>query len=166
MKRRFIVDASKKIKCNSFDGLDERFDFDLDDEFEIYLNTVAEPVPCYVVSSDVFGDGAGMVYVVAVAVPTEKAHWQIKEDIERNLDKHMELEVDGSDYTSSVEENTEYDYPLPSTIPEGYEVYLYDVVVVPYQNISPYGDYGIDYGTEEYFDHITKGTPWPPEYED
>jgi len=162
MKRKFRVDASKKIQAAS---LDERFAFELDDEFEIYLNTVAEPIPCYVVSSDVWGDGAGMVYVVAVAVPTEKAHWQITDDIERNLDTYIQREVDGSDYTASVEENPGYSYDIPSSVSDGYEVYLYDVVVVPYQNISPWGEYGIDYGTEEYLDHVTKGTPFPPQYE-
>ena len=154
MKRKFTVDASKKIEAaktpiSLFPELDERFSFDLDDEFEIYLNTVADPVSCYVVSSDVFGKGAGMTYVVAVAVPLEKTHWQIRDDIERNLGKHMEIEVEGSDYTSIVEETPEdYTYNLPNNAPNDCEVYFYDVTVVPYQNISPYGEYGIDFGVD------------------
>lgn len=159
------VESTKSVTASA--ELDDRFDFLLDPEFEIYLNTLAKPVPCYVVSSDVFGDGAGMSYVVAVAVPSDKAHWQIRDDIERNLSKHMEIEVDGSDYTASVEETPDgYTYGLPSSVPEDCEVYFYDVVVVSYQNIDPYGEYGIDFGTKEYTDHLTEGTPWPPEYED
>jgi hypothetical protein len=56
-------------------------------------------------------------------------------------------------------------YDVPDEVSQNSELYVYDVCVVPYQNISGWGDYGIDYGTEEYTDHILKGTPWPPEYD-
>lgn len=176
MKRHFRVDASKKIESkqsspalhSAFDGLDDRFSFELDDEFEIYLDTLAEAVKCYVTDSRVFGDGSGVSYEVAVAVPDGKAHWQIKDDIERNLERYIQEQVDGSDYTGWVEdsETTGTTYDVADDVLENNKIYMFDVCVVPYQNISPWGDYGIDFGTEEYFDHVTKGTPWPPKYED
>lgn len=154
---------------SAFDGLDGRFSFDLDDEFEIYLDTLAKPIRCYTTDSMVFGDGAGLTYSVAVAVPREDIHWQIQEDIERNLEKYIKEQTAGTDYTGWVED-MELGMPDQSDIADDVfdncEIYVYDVCVIPYQNISPWGDYGIDYGTEEYLDHVTKGTPWPPEYED
>ena len=116
----------------------------------------------------VFGDGAGICYTVAVAVPREDTHWQIREDIERNLEKYIKEQTEGSDYTGWVEDNetTGTIYDIADDVFQNCEIYVYDVCVVPYQNISPYGDYGIDFGTEEYMDHLTKGTPWPPVYEE
>lgn len=175
MKRHFRVDASKKLEAtksspalhSAFDGLDDRFTFELDDEFEIYLDTLAQPVSCYTTDSMVFGDGAGICYTVAVAVPRDNAHWQIKEDIERNLERYIKEQVDGSDYTGWVENNDTVGtvYDIADEVLDNCEIYVYDICVVPYKNISPWGDYGIDYGTEEYFDHVTKGTPFPPEAE-
>lgn len=167
--KKYIKSAKSSPSMHSaFDGLDDRFAFELDDEFEIYLDTLAKPVSCYTTDSMVFGDGAGLVYSVAVAVPKEDTHWQIREDIERNLEKYINEETDGSDYTGWVETpdigGTTYD--IADEVLNDCEVYMYDVCVIPYQNISPYGDYGIDFGTEEYMDHLTKGTPWPPEYDD
>ena len=158
MKRRLSVDASKKIQGGksspdlhkAFDGLDSRFDFDLDDEFEIYLDTLAKYVSCYVTDSMVFGDGAGIVYTVTVAVPNEDAHWQITDDIERNLDSYIQEQTQGSDYTGWVEGNevsgTTYD--IADEVFENCKIYVYDICVVPYQNVSPYGEYGIDAGVE------------------
>ena len=54
----------KSVKAGSnelhhyFDDLDDRFSFDLDDEFEIYVGN--ELTPCYVVDTYVFGNGAGL----------------------------------------------------------------------------------------------------------
>lgn len=175
MKRHFRVDASKKIKASkssssmhsAFDGLDGRFSFELDDEFEIGLDTTTSQIRCYTIDSMVFGDGAGVVYTVAVAVPTEAAHWQIREDIERNLERYIKDQTDGTDYTGWVEDNETADatYDIADDVLADCKVYVYDVCVVPYQNISPWGEYGIDFGTEAYLDHVTKGTPFPPEYE-
>lgn len=168
MKRKFRVDASKKIKASRLPSsllsdLDDRFTFDLDDEFEIYLDTTTATINCYVIESEVFGAGAGVRYTVAVAIPDEDAHWQIREDIERNLERYITEQTDGSDYTGWVESNdfkgTVYD--IPDEVFDACKIYVYDVVVVAYQNIGPDGEYGIDYGTEDYLDHITKGTPFP-----
>ena len=173
MKRRFRVDASKKIKASRIpshmlEGIDDRFDFDLDDEFEIGLDTALGYMPCYVEDVKTIGDGAGVEYTVVVAIPRDEDHWQMKEDIDRNLNRYIHDLVDGSDYTGDaiVTESHVFSYDVPDDISENSQLYRAIITVVPYQNISPYGDYGIDYGTEEYFDHITKGTPWPPEYED
>lgn len=156
MKRRFRVDASKKVEAKkqplglhvAFDDLDDRFAFELDDEFEIYLDTLAKPISCYVTDSTVFGSGAGVSYSVAVAVPREDVHWQIKADIERNLERYIQEQTEGSDYTGWVEDNetegTVYD--IADGVLENCEVYVYDVCVVPFQNIGPDGSYGIDYG--------------------
>ena len=159
MKRKFTVDASKKIDArksspalhSAFDGLDSRFTFDLDDEFTIYLDTTTAPINCYTIESLVFGDGAGITYTVAVAIPDEDAHWQIKEDIERNLDKYVQEQVDGSDYTGWVEDNetTDTTYDIPDEVFDNCKIYVYDICIVPYQNVSPYGDYGIDAGLGE-----------------
>lgn len=146
------INASKSSPDlhKAFDGLDGRFDFDLDDEFEIYLDTLATYVNCYVTDSMVFGDGAGIVYTVAVAVPNEDAHWQIQSDIERNLDSYLQEQINGSDYTGWVEDNETSGtiYDIADEVFENCKIYVYDICVVPYQNVSPYGDYGIDAGIE------------------
>lgn len=160
MARKFRVDASKKITAAR---LDDRFSFDLDDEFEIYLDTsLAKPV-CRVDDSEIIGNGAGKMYDIIISLPSDEAHWQIKEDIERNLDRYIQEQVEGSDYMGMVvsveDDGWDMDY-------DDNRAYLAKVEIVPYQNVSPWGDYGIDYGTEEYLDHVTKGTPFPVEYED
>ena len=172
MKRKFRVDASKKVEASRLPNsmlpdLDGRFSFDLDDEFNIYLDTTTADINCYVIESEVFGDGAGVRYTVAVAIPQDDAHWQIKEDIERNLDRYIKEQTDGSDYTGWVENNDTIGtvYDIPDDVFDSCKIYVYDICVVPYQNISPWGEYGIDYGTEEYLDHVTKGTKFPPDYE-
>jgi len=162
MARKFRVDASKKITTaksspalhSAFDGLDGRFDFDLDDDFEIYLDTLAKSISCYTIDSTVFGNGAGICYSVAVAVPKEDAHWQIRDDIERNLTRYIEDQTKGSDYTGWVEDNESIGtvYDIADDVFENCEIYVYDICVVPYQNISPYGEYGIDYGIADYED--------------
>lgn len=163
------VEAAKSSPSlhSTFDGLDDRFNFDLDDEFQIYLDTTTADVVCYTVDSTVFGDGAGLSYTVVVAVPDEVAHWQIADDIYRNLERYITEETEGSDYTGWVEdaEDTEALYEVPEEVADTCKLYVFEVCVVPYQNIGPNGEYGIDYGTEEYLDHITKDAPWPPEYE-
>lgn len=176
MKRHFRVDASKKIQSakstsglhQAFDGLDDRFTFDLDDEFEIYVRN--DSVTCYTIDSRVFGDGAGLSYIVAIPIG-EKDFWDIDRFIQKGLEEYLSGELDGSDYTYGVNEISKdpmFDVDssdIPANV-DTYNLYFADVEVVPYQNISPWGDYGIDFGTEEYLDHVTKGTPWPPKYED
>lgn len=124
--------------------LDERYSFNLDDEFEIYLDTLAEYVPCYVTESDVLSNGAGVVYNVIVAVPRNQTHWQIADDITRNLKRYINEQTDGSDYTGIVEEAEAYEIFDPAL--DSSEIYGYDVTIVPLQNIGPYGDFGIDAG--------------------
>lgn len=158
MTRKFRVDASKKVEAKkqplglhvAFDDLDDRFAFELDDEFEIYLDTLADRVSCYTLDSSVFGDGSGVCYSVAVAVPREKVHWQIQQDIERNLERYIQEQTEGSDYTGWVEDNETVGttYNIADEVLDNCEVYVYDVCVIPYQNIGPDGSYGIDYGVE------------------
>lgn len=165
----FIGDSSNSIESTTSvkasAELDERFSFELDPEFEIYLDTLAKPINCYLIESEVFEGGAGMRYTVAVAVPSEDVHWQIKDDIERNLEKYIKEQTDGSDYTGWVETSDFKDttYDIPDEVFDDCIAYAYDICVVAYQNISPWGEYGIDYGTEDYLDHVTKGTPFPRE---
>ena len=174
IKQNQEVDAAKSAPSlhSTFDGLDDRFSFDLDDEFQIYLDTTTAEIVCYTFDSHVFGNGAGLVYDVAVAVPEDVAHWDIQRDIERNLERYIQEETDGTDYTGWVEDyditdsGVSADYTLPEDVTDTCKIYVYSICVIPYQNIGPDGEYGIDYGTEEYLDHITKGTPFPPEYED
>ena len=161
MKRHFRVDASKKIESKqsspalhiAFDDLDGRFDFELDDEFEIYLDTLAKSISCYVIESNVFGNGAGVSYTVAVAVPTEDTHWQIQDDIERNLERYIKEQTDGSDYTGWIED-TDFNgtvYDIPDDVFDSCTIYVYDICVAPYQNIDSYGEYGIDAGYDTEF---------------
>ena len=147
--------------------LDERFDFLLDPEFEIYVGN--DRVTCYYLHFDTIGNGAGESYQIVIPIG-DRDHWQMTEWIERGLDEYFAEQCDGSDYTYNIvsvkKDDTSY---MWSRIPTGvapHNLYVAEVEVVPYQNISPYGDYGIDFGTEEYMDHLTKGTPWPPEYKD
>ena len=156
MKRFIRHSAIKATKSSpalhsAFDGLDDRFDFDLADEFEIYLDTTTAVIKCFTVDSAVFGDGAGLTYDVVVAVPSEEAHWQITQDIERNLDRYIQQQTNGSDYTGWVEEPTwDVDtYSIPDEVADTCKLYTYAICVTPLVNIGPYGEYGIDAGLEE-----------------
>ena len=153
MKRTFRVDASKKVEAaktpiTSFPDLDDRFTFDLDDEFELGLDTARGYMPCYIEESNTIGNGAGVEYTIIVAVPDEEDHWQIAEDIDRNLSRYIEELTDGSDYTGSAEvtDKHTYSYDVPDDVAENSQLYRAKITVVPYQNISPYGEYGIDFG--------------------
>ena len=79
----------------AFDGLDDRFDFDLDDEFEIYVG--ATPTMCYTTDSIVFGDGEGLSYTVVTPI-LEGDHWQMDDWVQRGLDEYFKDQTDGSDY--------------------------------------------------------------------
>lgn len=129
-----------------FDDLDERFDFDLEDEFEIYLG--ADIVPCYVVDSTVFGNGAGLSYTIAIPVG-EKDHWQMDEWVERGLEEYFADRTDGSDYTFGINaiEKDDYVYGLPNDV-DNYNTYVAEVEVVPFDNIG-FDDYGINAGVNE-----------------
>lgn len=154
MSKKTTIKAAKSSPSlhSTFDGLDDRFSFDLDDEFEIYLDTTTAEIKCFTVDSKVFGNGAGLTYDVVVAVPNEDAHWQITQDIERNLDRYIQEQTDGSDYTGWVEEPMwEVDtYSIPDEISDTCRLYTYAICVIPHQNIGPYGEYGIDAGIEDY----------------
>ena len=154
------VDASTYVESSksspslhsAFDGLDERFSFDLDDEFEIYVRN--ELVPCYAIDSYVFGNGAGIGYTIAIPIG-ENDFWDIDRFIQRGLEEYFNEQTSGSDYTYGINEiskspNTfEVDISdIPSDV-DTYNLYFAQVDVVPYQNISPYGEYGIDAGYEE-----------------
>lgn len=158
--KRYI---KKSAEVKAVAELDARFDFDLDDTFEIYLGN--DRVTCYVVDDYILGGGAGVAYVIVIPVG-DKDHWQMGEWIERGLDEFFTEQTDGSDYTYAIsgditKESSAYTM-LPADV-DDYNTYMALVEVVPYQNIGPDGEYGIDYGTEDYLDHITKGTPFPRE---
>jgi len=159
MKRRFRVDASKKIKGakstpslhHAFDGLDDRFSFDLADEFDIYVRN--DMITCYTIDSKVFGNGAGLSYIVAIPIG-EGDFWDIDRFIQRGLEEYLSEQLDGSDYTYGVNEISKdpmFDVDtadIPANV-DTYNLYFADVEVVPFQNISPYGEYGIDAGYGE-----------------
>lgn len=159
MKRHFRVDASKKVEAaksspalhQAFDGLDERFTFDLADEFEIYVRN--DSVTCYTIDSHVFGDGAGLSYTVAIPIG-EGDFWDIDGFIQRGLEEYLDEQLNGSDYTYGINEISKdpgFDVDasdIPANV-DTYNLYFADVEVVPYQNTSPYGEYGIDAGVTE-----------------
>ena len=158
MKRKFTVDASKKVKAaksspslhQAFDGLDDRFSFELDDEFEIYVRN--DSVTCYTIDSRVFGDGAGLCYIVAIPIG-EGDFWDITRFIQRGLEEYLNEQLNGSDYTYGVNEISKdpgFDVDtsdIPANV-DTYNLYFADVEVVPYQNIGPDGEYGIDAGVD------------------
>ena len=132
-----------------FDDLDDRFSFDLDDEFQIYVRS--DLVTCYVIDTTVFGNGAGLSYTIAIPVG-EKDFWQMDKWIERGLNEFFDDQTEGSDYTFGISDiDTTWSgttIPLPDGV-DDYNTYVAEVEVVPYQNIGPYGDYGIDAGVLE-----------------
>lgn len=156
MKRYIRVDASKKIESaksspslhQAFDGLDDRFVFDLDDEFEIYVGN--DRVTCYRVEDEIIDGGAGMKYTITLNVG-DNNHWQINEWIERGLDEYFTSLCDGSDYTFEIgliKQDGYYAHFFPEIeiLTDMYGLYVADVYVIPYQNIDSYGEYGIDAG--------------------
>ena len=160
------IRQNKKVVASE---LDDRFAFDLnEEELEFWLDTTTEHAQIFIEDEEVVGDGAGIKYTVAIAVPRDVDHWQMKEDIARNLERHVTDMVDGTDYCGMTEvtDSHVYSYDVPDDIADNCVLYRATIEIVPYQNISPWGDMGIDYGTEEYLDSVTKGTPWPPVYED
>lgn len=160
---------SKKTSIKASAELDERFSFNLlDEDLEFGLDTTTAYARIFLEEEKVIGDGAGLEYTVVVAIPHDEDHWQMKDDIQRNLDRSVQEMVDGSDYCgmTQVTESHVYSYAVPDDIEDNCVLYRATIEIVPYQNISPWGDYGIDYGTEEYFDHVVNDAPWPPVYED
>ena len=148
------IDAAKSAPGlhQAFDDLDERFTYDLDDEFEIYVRN--DIVPCYAIDSHVFGDGAGIGYTIAIPIG-EKDFWDIDRFIQKGLEEYFTEQLSGSDYTWGINEISkdpttfEVEFSdVPSNV-DTYNLYFAQVDVVPYQNIGPYGDYGIDFGVEE-----------------
>ena len=122
-----------------FDDLDERFAFDLDDEFEIYVGN--KLVPCKVVDSKVFNNGEGLTYTIVTAIDGDDAHWQMDDWVQRGLDEFFREETDGSDYAYGLWETTDElydngDYPENG---ENTRWYVTDVDVYPV--ISDYDEY-------------------------
>ena len=97
IKHNTKVESAKSTPAlhKAFDGLDDRFDFDLDDEFEIYVG--ATPTMCYTTDSMVFGDGEGLSYTVVTPI-LEGDHWQMDDWVQRGLDEYFKYQTDGSDY--------------------------------------------------------------------
>ena len=159
------IELSKSVKASA--ELDERFSFDLNtEELEFWLDTTTADAKIFIEDEEIVGEGAGIKYTVVIAVPTQEDHWQMKEDIARNLERHITEMVDGTDYCGMTDVTESHVYPqygIPDDVAENSVFYRATIEIIPYQNISPWGEYGIDYGTEEYLDHVTKGTPFPRE---
>ena len=151
--KKYIKSAKSTPSMHSaFDGLDDRFAYDLADEFEIYVRN--DIVPCYAIDSYVFGGGAGLGYTIAIPIG-EKDFWDIDRFIQKGLEEYFTEQLDGSDYTWGIDEiskdPTTFEVEssdIPSNV-DTYKLYFAQVDVVPYQNIGPYGNYGIDSGVEE-----------------
>ena len=146
------VECSSKVLCS--DELDDRFDFSFDDiEPEFWLKTTAEDAKIYLEDEHVIGNGAGMEYDVVIAIPRSEDHWQMEADIQENLDRHVREIVDGTDYYGSAVVDESNYYPKYANIPDDvYEnsvFYSAIIEIVPYDNISPYGEFGIDFGVED-----------------
>lgn len=164
MKR--YIKHNETVKASA--ELDDRFDFDLSEhDLTFWLKTTTADAQTFIEDSKVIGDGAGIEYTVVIAIPESEDHWQMKDDIADNLDRCIQEIVDGTDYCGmvNVTESHVYSYCVPDDIADTCRLYRATIEIVPYQNISPWGEYGIDYGTEDYLDHVTKGTPFPRDYE-
>ena len=123
MKRHFRVDASKKITATE---LDDRFAFDLkDEELEFWLKTTTASAKIFIEDEEVIGDGAGILYTVVIAVPQDEDHWQMKDDIAQNLERHINEMVDGTDYCGMTEvtESHVYSYDIPDDIADSCVLY-------------------------------------------
>lgn len=144
--RKSKVNAAKSTPAlhSAFDGLDDRFDFDLDDEFEIYVGNAL--TPCYTVDSTVFGNGAGLSYTIVTPI-IDGDHWQMDDWVQRGLDEYFKDLCTGSDYTYGLGA-TERELYAPDGVPDidAQAYYVTEVEIVPFTNIGPYGDYGIDAG--------------------
>ena len=153
-----VVSNRNYIRSSEMDDVvfvDDRFSFDFEDiDPIISLNTSLAKAELYLDDEQVIGNGAGMQYDVIIAVPRSEDHWQMAEDIQHNLDRAVEEAVDGSDYCASVSQVKSMAYPKYANIPDDvYEdsvFYSAIIEVVPYDNIGPDGEYGIDFGAEEY----------------
>lgn len=142
----------KYIRSSS--ELDPRFDFSFDDiEPEFWLKTTTEPARIYLEDERVIGNGAGMEYDIVIAIPHSEDNWQMESDIQENLDRHVREIIDGTDYygnTIVTETNAYPDFAnIPDDVFENSVFYKAIIEIVPYDNIGPYGDYGIDFGVED-----------------
>ena len=129
--------------------LDDRFAFSFDDiEPEFWLKTTADNAKMYLVDSEVIGDGAGMRYYVVIAIPRDDNHWQMLDDIEENLDRHIQEVVDGTDYIASVYDVESVSYgsdfvSIPDDVAQTSAFYIATIEIVPIENIDAYGNYKI-----------------------
>lgn len=144
------IELSKSVKA--YTELDERFSFDFDEfDAEFGLDTTTEYAQMFFEDSKIIGDGAGVQYTVVIAVPREVDHWQMKEDIEHNLERMVSETIEGSDYYGSVLVTGEHvsSYDVPDEVDDNCVLYRATIDIVPLQNIGPYGDYSIDAGILE-----------------
>lgn len=142
-----------KKYVRSSSELDPRFNFSFDEIGpEFWLKTTTEPARIYLEDENVEGNGACMRYSIIVVIPGDQDHWQMKEDITDSFERHLEDVTDGSDYTYniiSVKKCYDWPYAIPDEIPIDSTLYRVVFDIVPYQNIGPDGDYGIDFGIED-----------------
>lgn len=138
MKRYIKVAANQEVKAAKsspalhtyFDGLDDRFTFDLDDEFEIYVGN--DLVTCYTTDSSVFGDGEGLTYTVVTPIAGPD-YIGLSDRIQRGLDEYFHDQTDGSDYTyglGATEKTSGYQGGFPNVDVDHYYVTLVDVYPV------------------------------------
>ena len=150
---RNSINSSTYVNCTA--ELDDRFDFDFDEiGNEIYIDARVEYAPIYLEDEQIIGNGAGMQYDIIVAIPRDKDYWQMKEKILRSLDEHVKNVVDGSDYYGCVVTVDSHTHPHYANIPDDvYDdsvFYSATIEIVPYQNMDAYGEYGVDFGVEDY----------------
>ena len=108
----------KKYIKNSAE-LDDRFSFDLnEEELEFWLKTTTASARIFIENEEVIGNGAGILYTVVIAIPSGEDHWQMKEDIATNLERHIDEMVDGTDYCGMTEvtESHVYSYDVPDDV--------------------------------------------------
>lgn len=132
--KKYIKSAKSSPSMHSaFDGLDDRFDFDLDDKFEIYVRN--DIITCYTIDSKVFGNGEGISYTVAIPIG-EGDFWDIDRFIQRGLEEYLSEQLGGSDYTYGVNEISKdpdfevNSWDIPANV-DTYNLYFADVEVYP-----------------------------------
>ena len=150
-------DNSRPVKSSV--ELDDRFSFDFSDiGTEIYIDTMADYAQIFYEDEKVIGNGAGVQYSIIVAIPDYRNHWQMKFNIRDSFERHLEDVLQGSDYTFSIISVTkcsDWPYGLYDELEPTDHLYRVVIEVVPYNNIGPYGEYGINYGVDDYIDSAT-----------
>ena len=154
---------NRKVTCSEVPEIDSKYDYGkLDDRFafsfeeidpELYLHTTLEPAYIYLEDEYIIGDGAGMAYDIVIAVPRDEDHWQMKGDIERSLEEHIQEVTDGTDYTYSISEVKSNAYPryadIPDDVFENSVFYSATIDIVPMESVAWDGTYRIGAWDEE-----------------